>query len=281
MDRQLRRLQLEQLGILKVIDAFCRQNGIRYSLYAGTLLGAVRHRGFIPWDDDLDICMERSQYETFLGLWREIGPAGYILQNKDNTPRFTQSFSKIRKDHTVFLQEAWEGTAFHTGIFVDVFPIDRLPERPLERMRFRWDCLRYQLYNREFIPPKGTFVQKAVSRMFLAAVPPGARGGKRTALLKRITRRGDDKKLDMVAIETVGTIRKPLPADMMDSYVEIPFEDAGFMCMAGWDAYLRAKYGDYMTLPPEAERIWKHHPLLIDFEHDYCQLQKTDADRIP
>ena len=119
----LRRLQLTQLEILKVFDQFCRQNDLKYSLYAGSLLGAVRHKAFIPWDDDLDVCMSRNEYESFIKLWKKAPPPGYILQNKENTPSFCQSFSKIRKDHTTFLQEKREGEKYHTGIFLDVFPL--------------------------------------------------------------------------------------------------------------------------------------------------------------
>ena len=100
MDTQLRRLQLMQLEILKVIDTICQKHQIAYSLYGGTLLGAIRHKGFIPWDDDLDICMSRTEYERFLRVWEEEKPQGYLIQNKENTPSFTQSFTKIRKEHT-------------------------------------------------------------------------------------------------------------------------------------------------------------------------------------
>ncbi len=104
-----------QLEILDVIDLICRKNGLRYSLYAGSLLGAVRHQGYIPWDDDLDICMPREDYERFLDIWKDKDHPGYIMQNKHNTPSFTQSFTKIRKDHTTFLQYEWEK--------IDIIPV--------------------------------------------------------------------------------------------------------------------------------------------------------------
>ena len=271
MGQLLRKLQLHQLSILKVIDSFCRENKICYSLYAGTLLGAVRHKGFIPWDDDLDICMERSEYGRFLRLWQESAPDGFILQNKENTPGFAQSFTKIRKEHTTYIQETWEASAYHTGIFVDIFPIDRIPDNKLKRLVFVWDCLQYQLFNREFIPPKGGAAEKTVSAVLLALVKGRNREKRRSELLNRITQY-DDPNYQTIGIETVSTIRKPLPADMMESYVELPFEDAEFMWMSGWDKYLSAKFGDYMTPPPESERAWKHHPILLDFEHDYEEL---------
>ena len=108
MEQQLRRLQLTQLEILKVIDKICREHDIPYSLYAGTLLGAVRHQGFIPWDDDLDVCMSRANYNRFLEVWEQVQPEGYLLQNKENAPEFPQSFSKIRKLDTTFQMKIYQ-----------------------------------------------------------------------------------------------------------------------------------------------------------------------------
>ena len=99
MDNKLRKLQLIQTEMLEVVDVFCKKHNIPYSLYAGTLLGAVRHQGFIPWDDDLDICMSRENYNRFIELWTKEKPKGYILQNKETDPEFTQSFTKIRKEN--------------------------------------------------------------------------------------------------------------------------------------------------------------------------------------
>lgn len=276
MDEQLSRLHQVQLEILKVIDKVCRENDIHYSLYAGTLLGAVRHRGFIPWDDDLDVCMERSEYDRFLQAWDNCACADYLLQNKDTEEGFTQSFSKIRKKHTTYLQESWEADQYHTGIFVDVFPIDRLPEGKLRRAFFTWNCLRYQLYCREFIPAKGTLLQRVVAWCLLTFTPKNRRKALRKTLLARITR-DRNKKHNAVAIETAGTVRVPLPAELFDAFTELPFEGSPFMCFSAWDAYLSCKYGKYALLPPESERQWKHHPLILDFEHDYQELAEMGS----
>ena len=86
----------------------------------------------------------------------------------------------------------------------------------------------------------------------------------------------------MVGIETVEWARKSMPSNLMDEYTELPFEGQNFMCVTKWDELLRCHMGDYMTLPPESERTWKHHPIILDFEHDYEELVKeSKADRIP
>lgn len=274
MEEKLRLLQLTMLEILKVFDRFCREHDLKYSLYAGSLLGAVRHKGFIPWDDDLDVCMSRSDYEKFLKLWQANPPEGYVLQNKENSKYFDQSFSKVRKDHTTFLQDQWQIGNHHTGIFLDVFPIDRIPNGKLNRMIFKWHCMKYQLLTREFVPPKGSAVVRFGSAVILACTPKARREKVRQNTLKKITKFNHRQDLETVAIETMASLRKPFAPDMLDAYVDLPFEDGEFMCYAGWDDHLRRKFGDYMQLPPEEERTWKHHPIIIDFEHNYEELER-------
>ena len=276
MDDSLRKLQLTQLEMLKLVDQICRENNICYSLYAGSLLGAIRHKGFIPWDDDLDICMNRDEYNRFLGLWDNSSHDGYILQNKENTPSFTQSFTKIRKEHTLFIQSEREAGLYHNGIFIDIFPVDRLPKNRFSRYLFYWYCLCYQLYTREFVPSQSGFFVQTVSRLLLAIVPTQRRSLVRGRLLRRITANGNDSSLQTIMIETKDSLRYHYPPDMMDHFVDLPFEDGFFMCCEDWDTQLTINFGDYRKLPPEEDRTWRHHPIELDFEHDYSeQLMET------
>lgn len=268
MQEKLRQLQLVQLEILKKIDHFCKEHGLHYSLYAGTLLGAVRHQGFIPWDDDLDICMARDEYNKFIELWKKYSPKDYIIQNKETDRKFSQSFTKIRKDHTSFLQKGEIKGEYHQGIFVDVFPIDRMPNGYIKRKIFTWNCLKYQVLTREFIPPKGSYIQRLISKLILIATPKSKRMLARECLLNKICRYNADQRLNTVAIEILKTIVSPLPQNFMTEFIQIKFEDTEFMCSANYKEYLTIKFGDYMKLPPESEREWRHHPVILDFEHN-------------
>lgn len=271
MDDQLRRLQLTQLEILEVVDQICRDHNLAYSLYAGTLLGAVRHKGFIPWDDDLDICMPREDYDRFIEYWMQNPVEGYILQNKENSPAFTQSFTKVRKANTAFLESETARGKYHTGIFVDIFPIDRIPNGRIARYLFWWRCMRYQLYTREFVPPKSGVLIRMISGFMLAFTGKDRREYVRKRLLEKITSNNMNRMLATVMIETVDSMRMTFSHALFDDVVELEFEGKGFCAFADWDAYLRTKYGNYMQLPPESERIWKHHPILIDFERELQQ----------
>ena len=263
VDRMLEKLHQTELEILEKINQFCEENKIHYSLYAGTLLGAVRHHGFIPWDDDLDICMPRKEYDRFIALWKQNPP-----QNKEICPNFSQSFTKIRKDHTTFLQqETWDGTS-HEGIFVDVFPIDRIPNGRLKRLLYTFRCMAYQLFTREFVPPKGNLMEKCVAKIFLTTVPAKHRPKVRAGLLKKITKYNDHSEFSMVSIETMNRLKKIQRSDWLDQFTTLPFENGFFSCCARWDENLRSTYGDYMKFPPKEEQICRHHPVIIDFERN-------------
>ncbi len=267
-DNDLKRLQQTQLEILKVIDSFCKKHQIPYSLYAGTLLGAVRHKGFIPWDDDLDVCMRRRDYNRFIKAWLKDGPEGYIIQNKELEPRYVQSFTKIRKDHTTFLQEEMERGKWHTGIFVDVFPIDRIPRGRLAQKIYYYNALLYQLYTREFVPPRAGRLTQIMTSFLLKAVRGKARKKMRRFFFHQLIIYNKFPSLPLIAVETQGTLKQILPGNIMDKFVELPFGDGVFPCMREYDAYLTLKYGDYMKLPPAEQRSWQHHPIVLDFEHN-------------
>ena len=242
MDQQtLRRLQLTQLEIMKVVDRLCRENEIPYSLYGGTLLGAVRHKGFIPWDDDLDICMLREDYDRFISVWQSQDIKDYLLENIDTNSSFTQSFTKIRKRNTVFMQPFETNVDYHTGIFIDIFPLDRVPEGKWRRKMQMLNACFYQLYVREY--PDCT-------RFFF----------------KRYARYNGDKTLGCADFSIVRTMKNLLPFDILNSTVFLPFEDTELMAFKDWDTSLRLSYGDYMQLPPVEQRRPGHNPIRVEFE---------------
>lgn len=279
MQEKLRPLQLTQLEILKVIDTVCKKYDIKYSLYAGSLLGAVRHKGFIPWDDDLDICMSRKDYDFFIKAWQNENPEGYLLENKDIVQGYTQSFTKIRKVHSTFWQLGEPTDKYNIGVFVDIFPIDRIPNGKFKRLVFQFRCLLYQLFTREYIPKKGNVLEKVISVLFLKTTPKSKYKSKRKKLYKKIVKYNKDKSLNNIAIEIFSTIRTPLPVNLTDEFVYLPFEDGQFMCFKEWEKYLTLKFGDYMKLPPEEDRAWRHKPVILNFDKSFDELMRGTEDK--
>lgn len=127
-DIKLRNIQLGILEILKDIITVCEEYNIEYFIMCGTALGAVRHKGFIPWDDDLDIGMTRENYERFLKIAPNVLPEELFVQTFNSDPNTPFYFAKVRKSGTLFIRNYCKNLKMHHGIYVDVFPYDNIPD---------------------------------------------------------------------------------------------------------------------------------------------------------
>lgn len=258
----IRSVQIAELEILKVFVNVCDKHGIRYSLHGGTLLGAVRHGGFIPWDDDLDVILDRNEYNRFIAAWSEESPTGYYLQTKEKEEAYDRNFLKIRKEGTEFVQERDDPGHMHTGVFIDVEPVDRVPRKGLKRALFFWNAFKYEIYSREYIPG-GTPAMRLAGKMLLAITNHKGRMRKLDKLCTKVTAYNEDRTLDRIIVANFATMQRPLPPDIMDSYCTTPFEGEKYMVIESWDKLLSAWYGDYMELPSEKDRKPRHIPLEI------------------
>lgn len=128
IDSKLRQLQLAELEILDEFVRVCQAHDLRYYLVGGTLLGAVRHQGFIPWDDDIDVAMPREDYDRFAQIAsEELGPQ-YFYQCPDTDPHYFLTYAKVRKNGTEVCEERFRNSKFHKGVFIDIFPLDFCPK---------------------------------------------------------------------------------------------------------------------------------------------------------
>ena len=257
--------------ILDVIHQLCIQNGLRYSLAYGTLLGAVRHGGFIPWDDDIDLMMPREDYNKLLEIWNQTAPEGYILVNGDTSADYTNNFSKIVKDHTTFLQcEEDRSKSFHKGIFVDIFPCDRTAPGKLGQKLQYYACAVNLLFSRGYTSGSGGII--GIIERILLRFPKRFHSVFWRASERYLTKWNTKVYTPYIFPCTIRECRKRYPADLFDNMGSILFNGKAYCSVSDTDKYLRFGYGDYMQLPPEEDRVWKHHPIIIDFEHNYEEL---------
>ena len=151
-NQTLHQLWSVEIEMLDAFDTVCKKYGLRYSLAYGTLLGAVRHKGFIPWDDDLDIMMPREDYQRLFEIWSKEVDSEYFLQDyTTDTEDYVNSFAKIRKKHTDFITSEEEKTVrYHTGIFIDIFPGDKYPDGKVERIEFYVNAALNLLFSRGY-----------------------------------------------------------------------------------------------------------------------------------
>lgn len=254
----LEEVQAVTLDIMVHVDAFCRERGIAYSLGYGSALGAVRHGGFIPWDDDIDLVMRREEYERFLGEFSD--PTGRYICLSFEEGTYPYPFAKIVDTHTV-QQPANMKPIPNMGIGVDIFPYDTFQGEDIARI-LKWKeraaaalrCLRYTHYNslseinsERFLPLHTAFYLWC--RLF------GTRHY--TKKLRRLTARmqGEGPFVGLCA-SIDADIRKIYDRDLFDSLVECEFAGHRFFLFSDAHRYLCGVYGDsYMTPPPPEKRI--------------------------
>lgn len=247
----LEEMRIIQLDILDAVHEFCMARGLRYSLGGGTLLGAVRHKGYIPWDDDIDIMMPRPDYERFISEF-----AGYrsnmSLQNYDNDPQCYLIFSKVYDNRTVLE----EGLMLRNGVAIDVFPIDGLPaETELDSYWAELSHTSHRIYRmtRRYKNTLWKDVKLWVKKLYHPS------RAKNIRILKKQLAGYDFATADFAGAITGSYGKKEhMSASTFRTYVTLPFEGREYMAIADYDSYLTKHYGDYMQLPPEDKRCTHH-----------------------
>ncbi|MCM1367593.1 MAG: LicD family protein [Roseburia sp.] len=263
----LLRLQQTETEIMDVVDVFCREHDIPYTLYCGTALGAVRHGGFIPWDDDVDICIERAQYERFLELWSENPVDGYFLQGTRDCDVTTINHTKIRKDNTVFagaFEHEREGA--HHGIWIDIFPLDRVPKKKSLRKKLLFRAKLRLVYTRGYPITKRGKALELLSKMMLA-IPKRMQKRIKNKSEKAVTKYADTTlDFDYMSLACPEDLAFIYPKTLFDGFTRVKFGDREYSLTTEYDAMLRANYGDYMELPPEEDRKPLHDPEVLIFD---------------
>jgi len=264
-----------EMEILDVIDKVCRENDIKYSLAYGTMLGAVRHKGFIPWDDDLDIWMLREDYNRFIEVWEKSDIKGYYLLSQDKAEEFATNFIKIRKDNTAFVSEGEEHRNFHHGIFVDIFPLDSIAPTSSGEKWQRINSLFSMLYTRSFASDHDGKIMYWGSKFLLGIVPRKCYKTLRHFFNKRVQKyNGNSEAKKVACFVTAGASHRHYHKEWILDIKEISFEGKRYLCNVDTDSILKVVYKDYMQLPPEEDRVWKHHPSIIDFDNEFWPNKK-------
>ena len=269
--RYLKKLQREELDILLVIQEFCRKNDIEWFLMSGTALGALRHKGFIPWDDDIDIGMLRDQYDRFIELAEDGLPEGYSLHTHKNTDGFACFFAKVYRDGTIFQTAETEEAGCPQGIFVDIFPFDRVSSDSAElkkqiRAAMIWQRISYLYHSRVINVPHqgaigaieraGCWLSHYAVRLFFS---PESISDHFDRL---INRGGPDEASCYLALSWPYV--EPLNKAVLCPPTYAQFEEHSMPVPQEPERYLTIWYGDWQTLPSPENRH-THLPKRIVF----------------
>ncbi|MCF0228546.1 MAG: LicD family protein [Parasporobacterium sp.] len=256
----LREIQQAELSILLEFDKIARENGLKYSLFAGTMLGAVRHKGFIPWDDDIDITMPRPDYEKLIGLNKTPGfLPDYLKMACFEDGSLDVPFMKIFDTRTKIREKNFKEKTVES-LWIDIFPLDGLPESYEEKKKLYKKSLMFSKLNVAAAVKTGYGTTRAKVVLKAVFVKPAAllMGRHRIgAIQKKLASRFPYGKTPECGL-TVWGYDGPDQALTVSEYedlIEMEFEGCSFLCTSAWDKNLKGIFGDYMKLPPENERI--------------------------
>lgn len=262
----LQKLQSIEVEILEEIVRICNKHALTYFLVGGTLLGAVRHRGFIPWDDDLDIAMPRKDYNKFLAVCPYELNTAYALQYHGNEPHYISGFAKIRKKKTIFQEKGFENLA-ENGIWVDIFPLDysRGAQKKGEQIKRKLIMsIRAVIGVRN-----GYFTQKVSPHIRVITKIANVLKLSNSQIVSIYTwLSASRKKGDYIVNQgsQYGLIKQTIPKDKYFPATELMFCGKMYSVPHDYDGVLRSIYGnDYMQLPPVEKRV-THNPVRLSFD---------------
>lgn len=278
-EKVLRKAQLIMLKILKEFDSICRNNNLPYWLDSGTLLGAVRHKGFIPWDDDVDVCMLREDYEKFIDIAARLLPDNMILQTIFTDKHCLFNFAKIYNRSSFLVEFENQDPAFWQGIYIDIFPVDKLSKG--EFARNFWRSFYVNLYytfgrperKRQFTLNRPNKRNHSSRLLNFLNMQNAARIENRLRKYATVNSVCSD---DFVLGYGIGLYfwKPPFKYENIFPLQKIRFEDAQFFAPKNYDSYLTTLFGNtYMQLPTVEKR--KQHASLIKTE-----LNQTEQDML-
>lgn len=258
-DDTRKRLQKEIFDIFLEVKRVCEKLDIQYFIMGGTALGAVRHGGFIPWDDDFDLGMTRKNYDKFISHAKNELKEGFFLQTYETEKRSPFYFAKVRKDNTKFIERYCRRLPIHQGIYIDIFPYDAVPDNEKERNTYykkgRW-------YLNWYIAKEVTGIStnpgrwkrlvlegmRSVMHLLMTPVPKRVIFHKTDDYLQQYNHM-DTKMLGYAGLKKIQVAREDV-----EQPDQILFEQVMVSCPCNIEKYLMSNYGSYWELPPEEKR---------------------------
>lgn len=262
-------IQIKQISLelFKCFIKICEELNLNYYVLGGTLLGAVRHNGFIPWDDDIDVGMPRADYNIFMEKAQLFLPEYYFLQNYITDVEYTLGYAKIRDSRTAYIESLYSNQKINHGVFIDVFPLDYYPDSKFERFIFDKKLVVYDKRVRDTLNIEHSVSLRAeiFSKIALILLPDLHKVcAKRDKLMSSVKSSG-------TLANIYGAWRKKeyVPSEWFGDGTKLEFEGISVTGPKYYDKWLTQVYGDYMTLPPVEKRTTHHNVDIVDLDNSY------------
>ena len=269
---QLRRLQLKSLETLRYFKDFCKKNNLLFYFCGGCCIGTLRNKGFIPWDDDIDVFMPREDYEKLYELWNKKADTERFSCLKATKNRFISNiFTTIVDNNTTLIKPHQKDLDIPHGITMDVLPLDGCPSGRMSRGIQKVWALIYSLYMAQMVPQNHGKLVSLVGKIMLGLVP--------SRRIRYNIAKFAERQMSKYPIEDCEKItelcsgprymQNEYPKKAFESAVWREFEGEKMPIPTGYDDYLRIAFGDYMELPPEEKQIPHHEIIFLDLENGY------------
>lgn len=269
----LKKVQQKDLELAKTFVTFCQQHDLLCYFCGGGCIGAIRHGGFIPWDDDLDFFMPREDYEKLKELWKNTDDNPYVLLFPSEQYQDRNIFMTLRDKNTTMIKPYQKDLDIPHGVAIDIFPLDHFPKSKFKRgVQIFWALL-YQLYCAEIVPVNyGRFVNTLGEIML--KLPKKWRVNIWQFSEKRMIK---NKKSGYVTELCAGPkyMFKKYDASFFETSIYREFEHEQMPIPIGYDGYLKEAFGNYMEMPPIEQRVTTHEAILIDLENSYTKYKGT------
>lgn len=267
---EIKNLKEIELEIFRQFVEICQENSLKYFVIGGTALGAVRHKGYIPWDDDIDVALPREDYEKFLLIAPKALPYNMFLQTFVTDTDYPHPFAKIRRSDTTFIEKTVSKINMNHGVYIDIFPLDGYPNTGIKEKYFK-------LKNRILMISIGSAflvdttkdckIEKIVKRFIKALFPDY----KKSVIMIDNLYKSNSYKNSVIVANFCGAwgIKEVMPKEFFGNGIEGEFEGIKVTLPEKTHEYLTSLYGNYMQLPPEEKRIGHHYCTVIDLEKSY------------
>ena len=276
-------LQKKQLELLKAFIRVCDKHNLRYFLVGGTCLGAARHQGFIPWDDDIDVGMPREDYDKFIELQSEYEGTPYFIQTWKTDPRYTYSYGKLRDSSTTYIENFFWKHRINHGVWIDIFPIDGMgykDDKPYKKYAHKVKYVWFQSFM-SYFPAllrkfhRETWLLDLVINMGAIFFYP--------LDIAHYRRKHTDKYLKKIPFdkaEVVGNLsginakKEAMPKSLFTEFTKLKFEDIEASVPKDYDKYLTLLYNDWRKWPPKEKQVGHHHDKGLSMIQDYLSYSR-------
>lgn len=270
---QTEKLKEIELELFKCFIEICTQLNIKYYVMGGTMLGSVRHQGFIPWDDDIDVALRREDYELFCEKAQEMLPENIFLQTVETDPEYISGFAKLRDSNTTFVETSIKERNVNHGVYIDIFPLDYYPEKKIKQciFYFKQKAIKVRL-RKEYTLDKraqGGIIKNMVmnilfvfSLLMYPTVKSACRA--REALFTSVS-----SSSLLANLNGAWGKKEIVPAEWYGNGCMLKFENIEVCAPIQYEKWLKQVYGDYMQLPPVEKRVTHHYTERIDLEHSF------------